>query len=464
MKMKLLSGLVLLFAAFLFCENASAQCPVDPKWKELMDKGKYKDAAEYVIANKDEWIKKYGVFCFNYFGAETIHKSGLQDDLAVSIMKQAIKALPDSYKENSTEWHKAVHWAIELAEKELAANKIDEAKANLNWALEGSLKAGSCPGYPIESKDSHHIQRLSELNGDIAVIKGNFANAIKFYEFARSTPEVKNKIANANEKISASLKFEMVKIPAGSFKMGASPEKRKWATGEFYDWKSINPDEKLRKSQEPEHKVTISKDFYLGKYEVTQAQWKAVMGSVPNSCYDGFDVGGDDKPVVCVSWNDIQVYIKMLNARGNGTYRLPTEAEWEYAARAGTSSTYFWGNDEKDACKYGNVADETANNGNVQLYRVKCKDGYKHASPVGKFLPNPFGLYDMSGNASEWCQDFYGDYQKENQIDPTGPGSSDKHVVRGGDWDDKYFSPGFHAGYLTKLGSNDVGFRLIKEN
>lgn len=463
MKTKLLSRLVLLFAAFLFCENASAQCPVDPRFKELMDKGDPVKKTNYISKNMPELLKNYHPFCLGYIIFENAYQLGQLHE-AVDGMKGVIKKYPDSYKENSTEWHKAVHWAIELAEKELAANKIAEANANLNWALEGSLKAGVCPGYPVESKDSHHIHRISELIGDVAVIKGNFANAIKFYEAARSTPEIKNKIANANEKISASLKFEMVKIPAGSFKMGGSPPESQRNNKETYDdYLTRKKLLETRKYSQAEHKVTITKDFYLGKYEVTQAQWKAVMGSfvtpevlgnIVPGCFH-FAYTDENLPMSCVSWDDVQRFIGRLNARGEGKYRLPTEAEWEYAARGGTTTAYFWGNNKDDVCKYANVD-------------VSCNDGYKEASPVGKFLPNPYGLFDMSGNVSEWCWDRLGRYTKESVIDPddtTIDPSSYQRVIRGGSFRDyREFSPSDHSGGSHYDSYKLTGFRLVKIN
>jgi formylglycine-generating enzyme required for sulfatase activity len=168
---------------------------------------------------------------------------------------------------------------------------------------------------------------------------------------------------------------EMVKIPAGSFVMGSSGQT---------DAVAAAAGVKTAGDEEPSRKVTIAA-FAIGKYEVTQAQWLAVMGHNPSS------VKGDDLPVESVSWNDVQAFIQKLNARTGKHYRLPTEAEWEYAARAGSGALYFFGNDPAQLDRYAWFA---ANAG-----------GGTH--PVGQKQPNRFGLYDVYGNVWEWVQDCY---------------------------------------------------------
>jgi formylglycine-generating enzyme required for sulfatase activity len=193
--------------------------------------------------------------------------------------------------------------------------------------------------------------------------------------------------------------LEMVLIPAGTFTMG-SPES-----------------EPGRSSNEgPQHQVTISKPFYLGKYELTQAQWSAVMGSNPA---EGHGVG-DNYPVYNVSWNDCQAFIEKLNVMGLGAFRLPTEAEWEYACRAGTTTPFYWGDDPKltkirQCAWYG---------GNSQ--------GGTHE--VGLLEPNAWGLFDMSGNVWECCWDGHSPYSADDQIDPKAEEYSSFRVLRGGAW------------------------------
>lgn len=220
---------------------------------------------------------------------------------------------------------------------------------------------------------------------------------------------------------------EMVAIPAGAFEMGSND------SDSFVDKKFI-------------HHVTISKPFALGKTEVTQGQWKAVMGSLPPELY--FKACGDDCPVERVSWNVVQDFIKKLNARTGKTYRLPSEAEWEYACRAGGQHKYC-GSDDVGA---------------VAWYNENSDSG---PHPVAGKRPNAWGLYDMSGNVLEWVEDCYHDSYKEAPKDGsawTGCGSYAGRMLRGGSWSNyaggtraasRYSnSPGFLAG--------DGGFRLAR--
>ena len=147
----------------------------------------------------------------------------------------------------------------------------------------------------------------------------------------------------------------------------------------------------------------------------------------------------DEHPVVQVTWNDAMAFCKWLSKKENKTYRLPTEAEWEYACRAGTMTRYYNGDDPETLAKVGNVADATFK---VKFpdwkYTIKASDGYVFTAPVCSFEPNALGLYDMHGNAWQWCADRYGAeyYAKSPADDPTGPDSGDKRVVRGGSWMD----------------------------
>jgi len=222
-----------------------------------------------------------------------------------------------------------------------------------------------------------------------------------------------------------SLGIAFVQIPAGTFQMGSN------------DTNAYN-DEK------PVHQVTISKPFYLGKYEVTQAQWRAVMGNNPSN------VKGETLPVENVSWDQVQEFISKLNTNEKGPkYRLPTEAEWEYAARAGTTTAYSFGDDARQLGEYAWYGDNTR--------------GKTH--PIGQKKPNAWSLYDMYGNVWEWVQDLYGSYTVGSVVDPTGPSSGSARVYRGGCWGyvardcrsayRRNFAPGARDAYL--------GFRLLRE-
>jgi formylglycine-generating enzyme required for sulfatase activity len=165
------------------------------------------------------------------------------------------------------------------------------------------------------------------------------------------------------------------------------------------------------------HKVTITKPFYLGKFEVTQEQWQAVMGSNPSR------FKGSKNPVEMVSWEDCQKFIQRLGEKVPGqTFRLPTEAEWEYACRAGSTTEYGYGDDDGQSDQYA----WHKNNSGVGTH------------PVGEKKPNAWGLYDMHGNVREWCQDWYGEYDSSAATDPVGPSIGSNRVLRGGSWD-------FHA-------------------
>ncbi|MFH1023553.1 MAG: formylglycine-generating enzyme family protein [Planctomycetota bacterium] len=196
--------------------------------------------------------------------------------------------------------------------------------------------------------------------------------------------------------------MKLVWIPPGEFLMG-SPE-----------------NEPGRSSDEgPQHRVTFTNGFYMGATEVTQAQWKAVMRDNPSY------FKGDDLPVEQVSWDDCQIFLKKLSEKEGKTYRFPMEAEWEYACRAGATTRYCFGEDDRELGVYawfdGNSGSQT--------------------HPVGTKKPNAFGLFDMHGNVWEWCQDLYLDeYFKQNMAVPVGSNCGKFRVLRGGSWGNP---PGF---------------------
>ena len=217
------------------------------------------------------------------------------------------------------------------------------------------------------------------------------------------TPKpVKNEPAKT---ITNSLGMEFVLVPAGSFQMGCDKN--------FDDCS----DDEL-----PRHSVTISKEFYLGKYEVTQEHWVAVMGSNPSK------FKARTRPVEQVSWDDVQTFIRKLNAKeGSQKYRLPTEAEWEYAARADSGGKWCFGDDESRLSQFAHYDQDYD----------QCTSNESCTNPVGKLSANAWGLYDMHGNVWEWVQDWYGEnyYSNSPATDPTGPSSGSCRVFRGGSWD-----------------------------
>jgi len=217
----------------------------------------------------------------------------------------------------------------------------------------------------------------------------------------------------------------MVLVTGGSFDMGCTSEQQ-----------GCLSDEK------PAHSVKLD-SYYIGKYELTQAQWRAVMGSNPSHFQ-----GCDECPVENVSWHDIQTFLQRLNARTGQQYRLPTEAEWEFAARGGVKSRgyQFAGSHNLNdvGWYYGNSANKT--------------------QPVGRKLPNELGLYDMSGNVWEWCQDWYGDYSAAAQMAPKGASNGTLRIYRGGSWViDPMLCRVAYRGHVA-AGDRDavVGFRLVR--
>ena len=190
--------------------------------------------------------------------------------------------------------------------------------------------------------------------------------------------------------------FEMVRVEGGTFTMGATSEQGSDANGD----------------EKPTHQVTLP-SYYIGKTEVTQALWQAVMGNNPSN------FKGTNLPVECVSWDDCQTFIRKLNALTGKNFRLPTEAEWEFAARGGNNSRGY---------KYS--GSNTLSN--VAWYGDKSSD---KTHPVATKAYNELGIYDMTGNVWEWCNDWYDDYSSSSQYNPTGPNSGSYRVCRGGSWD-----------------------------
>ncbi len=206
-----------------------------------------------------------------------------------------------------------------------------------------------------------------------------------------------------------------------------------------------------RGSDEVQHQVTLTNDFYIMTTEVTQKQWTDVMGSNPSY----FTACGENCPVERVSWNDIQTFITAMNARGESTYRLPTEAEWEYAARAGSTTAFTNG----DITQAGTDPIDP----NLDAMGWYGGNANSTTHPVAQKQANAWGLYDMHGNVFEWCQDWYGDYPTTDVTDPTGASTGSYRVLRGGSFSSYALFCRSADRYIGTPGVSgvNVGFRLV---
>jgi formylglycine-generating enzyme required for sulfatase activity len=231
-----------------------------------------------------------------------------------------------------------------------------------------------------------------------------------------------------SETITNSIGMQLVLIPTGSFRMGGD--------------KIL---EQAEEHENPRHMIKINNPFYMCKYQITQAQWSEVMQNNPS------EFKGDLRPVERVSWNDVQAFIHKLNTlEATDTFRLPTEAEWEYAARGASKSAYCFGGDTAILSQYA--------------WYDKNSGGETH--PVGQLKPNAWGLYDMHGNVHEWVQDWFDRnyYSRSPSVSPEGPASGLAKALRGGDWssEDWYCRCASRSLGSPDRRGNRLGFRLIK--
>ena len=247
---------------------------------------------------------------------------------------------------------------------------------------------------------------------------------------------------SADNETTNSIGMKLVYIPAGSFMMGSKDSAAQLA--KEYDTK-----EEYFKGEFPQHQVCISTGFWMGQTEVTQGQYKSVMNAQP---WSGENYVQEDanNPAVCVSWDDAAAFCRKLSQQEGETYRLPTEAEWEYACRAGTTTRFSFGDSDSSLGNYAWF------NGNA--YDVD----QKYAHSVGQKKPNPWGLYDIHGNVDEWCSDWYDDYYSNSpSVDPKGPSPGVFRSLRGGSWNSvehllrcAWRLPGYR--------SVIVGFRVVR--
>lgn len=235
------------------------------------------------------------------------------------------------------------------------------------------------------------------------------------------------------------MKFAL--IPAGEFQMGSQMSVDELA-------QRFKAEKRFLVHEQPPHAVKISSPFYIGVTEVTQAEWHAVMGNRPWAG-QGEGAGSDPKCAASyITFADANEFCRRLSKLDGLKYRLPTEAEWEYAARGGSSALFFFGDDPAMLGEYGWYSDNA-----------------KGVQPVGKLKPNGYGLYDTCGNVFEWCSDWYSAqyYSFSPPVDPTGPGTGQDKIVRGGSWFNsaRFCRSAFRSDTTTEKFASDVGFRIV---
>jgi D-alanyl-D-alanine carboxypeptidase len=269
---------------------------------------------------------------------------------------------------------------------------------------------------------------------------------------------------------------EMVVVPAGNFTMGSPASE---TTRESV------PDEYASRER-PQHRVTIARSFALGKYEVTRAEFAAFVGATgrdPGGCWfwDGSEAKDDSSkswrdpgftqterdPVACVSWGDAREYVRWLSNKTGQDYGLPSEAEWEYAARAGTTTARYWGEDPDSACGYGNVHDRTSKAENQFVWpNHDCRDGHANTAPVGSFQANRFGLHDVLGNVGEWVEDCWNENYSGAPTDGAAwtTGECAPRVLRGGSWYDhpRDVRTAIRDRYNPGVRDYGIGFRISR--
>ena len=267
--------------------------------------------------------------------------------------------------------------------------------------------------------------------------------------------------AGFGETITNSIGMRLVRLSRGRFRIGSDAEQRAEVMRRWPEW---HEETGRLTIEQPAHEVTLSRDFYLGATEVTVGHFRRFVtatgyhteaerdpeggtgwsgGAQPIQRAPQFNwqnVGWDqtdNHPVTNVTWNDAIAFCEWLSEQESFEYRLPTEPEWEYACRAGTSTLYWHGNDPAALVEVANVADASIAQKRPDWITMPSSDGYAFTAPTARFKPNRWGLYDMHGNVWEWCSDWFGRayYTQSAKEDPTGPDEGEQKVIRGGSWD-----------------------------
>jgi formylglycine-generating enzyme required for sulfatase activity len=318
--------------------------------------------------------------------------------------------------------------------------------AQARYYDEGKIELNGLVSYVGKNTNDYVIQKRLTSDGQFPVLRGNTSN------WTLGNPPT-NPMRMTN-----SLQMEFALIPAGTFQMGTR------LTQEQYNQRYPDkPDRKTAYELEVQHEVQLTKSFYLGVHEVTVGQFRKfieaegykteaerdekggpgfdsktglpTLDSKYNWRNPGFEQ--DDKhPVVNVSWNDAVAFCKWLRRIEGRDYRLPTEAQWEYACRAGSTQEFTFGDDAEQLVAFSNVADSSFKSKIKVLPAINGNDGSIFTSRVGSYRSNAFGLHDMHGNVVEWCSDWVGVYPTNVVVDPVGPATGWNRVMRGGAWCD----------------------------
>ena len=395
-----------------------------------------------------------------------LHFQGWRYEKAQDVDRQVLDLSPESGEVEAEPVRADEGIVVDRAETEARErrDRIDALlrKADEHFSEDAFITPAGANAYDLymevlrlDPKNSHAGEMLDRMGrrylewGDGRLREGRFAEALDYYNRARkvgvSESVFQERIVALEREKDRNVGVEMVEIPAGTFRMGSPP------------------DESGRHDNETLHTVTISKSFLMGRFEVTQGQWKAVMGSNPSH----FKECGDECPVEQVSWFDAVLFCNRLSNRegfepayriegekvtwdrGADGYRLPTEAEWEYACRAGTTTRFSTGDADSDL---------------ERTSWYKNNSGGK-THPVGRKTPNEWSLYDMHGNVVEWCWDRRGKYTSGTVTDPIGPGGGLGRVPRGCGWSSygRDCRSAYRSGICFSSGRNYyLGFRLSR--
>ena len=310
---------------------------------------------------------------------------------------------------------------------------LHDARSNSQEPLSGSTAI-----HPISTAGKYLLYDCKDERGRHIVCRAE----IKVGQREEPKPQARAAARSSPAKeltldLGGGLSMKLVLIPAGKFTMGSLVSERLAAARQMKAAaeatigldRSIEEIAKALADEGPQREVTISNPFYMGICEVSQEQYEAVMGTDPSQ------FKGARCPVGHVLWQDAAEFCRKLSAKTGQTVRLPTEAEWEYACRAGTKTRFSFGDRDEDLHRYGNYCDKSCTYMNPPWKDKKHSDGHDTVAPVGSYKPNAWGLYDLHGNVAEWCLDWYADsYADAKSVDPQGPDSGRVHVLRGGSW------------------------------